>query len=234
MKKALLGLLLLGSCAFAQTFTAYTASLPPFTISMKQMGIGHELVTELSKRTGHTFNIKYKPWKVAQSSAQKDPNGLIFSISRTSSREPLYNWLVELTQAGTTFVTLGKPINSLDEARTLSKIAVLGGTPREKQLKKEGFTNFESKPYTSVTARFLNSKKVDAWYTLDARAKYVFKSMKFDTNKLVLGKAIKTTKLWLAGNKSIDMSIKKDLEKAMAEIKSDGTYDKILKKYLGE
>ncbi len=234
MKKILATLVFLSGSIFAATFNAYTAHLPPFTLSMEDKGISHELVEELAKRTGHTINIKYLPWKRAQLTAQKDPMGLAFSMSRSKSREDKYTWVVELMQAGYTFVTKTKPINTFDEAKKAKKIVVLSGTPREKNLKKENFTNFEGKSDTTTAAKFLNAGRADAWYTIDARAKYVFKSLGFDQSKLIIGTPTKISHMWLGGNKAIDKSVIKDFEKAMAEIKADGTYDSIMKKYLGE
>jgi ABC-type amino acid transport substrate-binding protein len=85
---------------------------------------------------------------------------------------------------------------------------------------------------TKTAAEFLYFNKSDAWFTFDVRAKYLFKLLGFDPSKIVVGTPTEMSHLWLVGNKAIDKSVISSFEKAMVQMKSDGTYTSILKKYL--
>ena len=216
----------------AAPLRALTASLPPFTISAQERGITHDLVDEISKRSGVDIEIEYLPWKRAQSEAQKKPNTMIFAIGRTEKREPSYRWITNLTEAGTVFVSMDRPIDSYDEARSLSLISVLANTPRDRLLKAKNFTNYRTVQESKLAVRILDGGRADAWLTLDARAKYLFKREGKDPSKLVLGKPLSVLGLWLASNPSFDDAVAEKLKAAMDSIRADGTYDKILARYI--
>lgn len=239
MKKILLGTAAFLALSFPgiahADLKAVTSELPPYTISADAdlPGIGHELVQEISKRSGVAINIEYMPWKRAQSQAQETPNTLVFGLTRTAAREPNYMWVTLLVESSDVFVTTSESVDSYEAAKALSTIAVMGGTPREKSLAKNDITNVEIVPKEELGARMLDGGRVDSWYTLDHRASYIWKQEGNDLSGLVLGKPVKTQEIWLAANKEMpDEDIEK-IRAAMEDIRSDGTYDAIFKKYVG-
>jgi len=221
-----------GAPAQAETIKAVTASLPPFTVSPEKKGITHEMVEEISKRSGVDIEIEYLPWSRAQVVAQETPNTLIFTIGRSEAREPKYTWIAQLAESNTVFATVGEKVDSLEAGKNLSAITVLANTPREKKLAGEGFTNFTPQQKVELCARMLNGGRVDAWYTLDVRATYVFKEYGLDTSKLVFGEPTSVLPLWLAGNLEFDAEVADKIKAAVESMKADGTVDAIKAKYL--
>ena len=214
---------------------AFTAKLPPFTINPKdnKPGFLHELVVEMAKRSNVNMKINYLPWKRAQKKGQETPNSIVFGMTRTSKREPLYNWLVNLVEPDYVFVSTKAPVNNYDEARKLKAISVLAGTPRERLLKKEKFGNTQSVNKVELNAKKLKAGRVDTWFTLSHRAAYIWLQQGFSADKLIIGKSLKKTETWLGGNKVLPKGLKERFEKSLASIKADGTYEKLFKKYFG-
>ncbi len=222
--------------AHATELKALTAELPPYTISADAPlpGIGHELVQEISHRSGVQIDIEYMPWKRAQNMAKETPNTLVFGLTRTPTREPDYMWITKLVDSSDIFVTMDKNVDSYDTAKDLSKIAVMGGTPREKSLVKNGVENIELVPEEQLCAKMLQAGRVEGWYTLDHRAAFIWKQEGNKLTDLVLGAPVQTQEIWLAANKDMPAEDVEKIKSAMEDIKADGTYDKIFQKYVGE
>lgn len=226
--------LTLAPAAKAEAITAYTGALPPYTIAADAAapGISHELLVEMSKRSGVEIEIKYLPWKRAQTTVLSTPNTMLFTATRTASREEQYNWIVEMAAPEEVFVTLKQPINSYDEGRALERVAIKSGTPRDKELAAQGLTNLAPVNDVSIAAKQLAAGRVTAWYTLNQRAAFVFKSEGLDPSQLVFGTPQRKLSNWLASNPEFDPEIAAKLAQALDEMRADGTYDAVLKKYL--
>jgi polar amino acid transport system substrate-binding protein len=52
-----------------------------------------ELVREASRRAGLSVSVEIQPWVRALSTAQKNPNVLLFPVTRTPDREAQFEWL---------------------------------------------------------------------------------------------------------------------------------------------
>ncbi len=180
------------------------------------------------------ITIEYMPWKRAQSVAQDTPNTLVFGLTRTEAREPNYSWITKLVDSSDVFVTTGDPVNTYEEAESLTKIAVLDGTPRKRALDSREFGNQQVVPKVELGARMLKAGRVDGWYTVDHRAAYVWKSEGNALSELTFGDAVKTSEIWLAGNKDMDAEAVEKIKAAMEEIRADGAYEAIFNKYVGE
>ncbi|GAB5434607.1 MAG: hypothetical protein EpisKO_39770 [Epibacterium sp.] len=220
--------------ARAEAIKAYTAALPPYTIApdLEMPGISHEILEEMSKRSGVTIEIEYLPWKRAQSMAQKTPNALLFTAARTESRETVYKWIAEFIVADEVFATTTEAVNSLEDARQLSRIATLGGAPREKRLAKLEFGNVQSTPDTATAARLLTGGRVDAWFTLSQRVLHAVKSEGLDPSTIVIGTPVGSLRLWLASNAEFDPEVAAKLAQAFEDMKADGSYEAIVSAYL--
>ncbi|GAA6182604.1 hypothetical protein NBRC116594_40420 [Shimia sp. NS0008-38b] len=218
----------------AATITAYTGALPPYTIdgTAELPGISHELLLEMGARAGVDIKIEYLPWKRAQKTVQETPNAMLFTATRTAKREALYGWIVEMAAPQEVFVTTDQSVDSFESGAGLSSVAILDGTPRERQLNDQGLTNLYPVQNTSNAAKMLNAGRVNAWYTLNQRAAWVYKTEDLDPADLVFGAPQRTLSNWLASNLEFDPAIAASLAKALDDMRADGTYDAILAKYL--
>ena len=215
---------------------AYTAKLPPFTInpSAKKPGFLHELVTEIAKRANVDLTIDYLPWKRSQEIVANTPNTIIFGLGRSKKREAKYSWLAKVLEYNYVFVTTKSPVNSYEEAKKLKNIIVLLGTPREQILRTKNFTNFRAVSKVVSGARSIHMGKADAWMTLDYRAAYFWHKEGFPGESLVIGKPLKTSQNWIAGNKVLPDGLKERFKQSLASIKADGFFQTLHRKYFGD
>ncbi|KPA22586.1 Bacterial extracellular solute-binding protein, family 3 [Shimia sp. SK013] len=221
------------SIASAEPIKTYAAVLPPFSIGEPDLpGISHELLLEISARTDLEFDIEYLPFKRMTKQIQETPDSLVMTALRSPAREDLFNWIVEVIVTNEVFATTSKPVNSIEEARSVGTVTSLMGSPRTKRLKEAGISEINEAVDTLTSARMLQGGRVDAWYTFDHRARFVTKSAGFDPSSIVLGAPIKKAPMWLASNLTFDPEIAAQLKAAIEELQADGTYDAIVAKYI--
>lgn len=232
---ALLGAVLAGTPTLAaDPIMAYTAVLPPYTLGADPdaPGAAHEMVEEISSRTGIEIQIEYLPWGRAQATVQETPNTILFAATRSEAREPLYSWITLMVEPREVFVTVGEPLNSFTDAADAGLVVVLDNSPRHGRLEREGLANVEPVRETQLAARMLNGGRVVAWYTFDHRAAFVFSSEGLDPSTLTFGEAQSSPQNWMAAHPDFDPAIAAQIDAAMADMRADGTYDEILSRYI--
>lgn len=77
----------------------YTENYPPYNFQDEAgevSGLATQNVRQIMDATGLTYEIRLVPWKTAVDRVRATPNALIYSITRTPSRERDYSWLVLL------------------------------------------------------------------------------------------------------------------------------------------
>lgn len=80
----------------------YTENYPPFSFIGADGavdGMATAKVHQLLKETGLDYSIRLLPWARSMNFAQKDDNALIFSLTWTPTREPLFDWLAPLAES---------------------------------------------------------------------------------------------------------------------------------------
>jgi len=88
-----------GVAASDKPITVVTEYLTPFQVKNEDGslgGYGTEVVERLFELTNQTPKIYVLPWARAYRMALNEPNVLIYSITRTPTREKLFNWVGSL------------------------------------------------------------------------------------------------------------------------------------------
>jgi polar amino acid transport system substrate-binding protein len=222
--------------AAQETIKAYTADLPPWTNegNKARPGFALEVMREMAKRSGLKIDIEMTAWRRAQEDMKTTPNTMGFHLFRTPDREASYVWHFSILESQVAFVSMRKPVNSMEEAKGLSRVVVVAGTPQENEMKKAGATNVEVVDKVEAAIRMLESGRVDAFYTIVERASYAWSEAGFPVDKLVMGKPQRVDQLYVASNKQMPAGSMEKLKAAFDSMKSDGTYAAIAKKYFGE
>lgn len=90
-------LLLLGLArpAIATGMTAYTEELPPLNYQDggQVSGFATELLQTVMQQAGYSVDIQLMPWARAYRLVMEGPDRIIYSITRTPQREPLFHWV---------------------------------------------------------------------------------------------------------------------------------------------
>lgn len=230
--QGLMGLAAITWLSAASATEIVTTTILPLTMDQKKdPGFIVELVQEIQKQQNRHDPIRFMVWANAYDLASRRDDKMIGPLSRTPEREKQFTWIVYLLDLAHGFMSVRESINSLEHAKTLSKVAVYEGTVMETFLRQSGFTNLVvSQPETA--ARLLREGKVDAWYSTLTEAGWVWK-LTGRGMELKMGAPITRTQVWLAGSKNFDPEVVKQYQKGMDVVIKNGTYRVLLDKYLG-
>ncbi|MEA3353690.1 MAG: transporter substrate-binding domain-containing protein [Campylobacterota bacterium] len=124
-------------------------------------------------------------------------------------------------------------INSLEDAKKVKSVVVAKRTIAKQKLTELGFKNLELNSLSDNCLTKLRENKVDLYPVEYHAFMYELKTLGLQ-NKVVpvnMKKPIFESQLYIAFNKQTDDSIIEKWQKALDDIKSDGTYKEIVSKY---
>lgn len=203
----------------------------------KAHGHNVEIVNEIMKRNGEIFQIEVLPWARAYYMTEHDPNTALFSTIRTTDRENQFKWvgplhfLKYILYARKDFQ---KEINSLEDAKKVDAIGCVGEDIGQKLLINKGFKNID--PYFGVKANFQNLKKlmagrIDLWFSSPKEVSLVASQLGIDPSKLKETIVVARQHAYVAFSLKTPDHIIEKWQKTLDEMKSDGTYERIMLKY---
>lgn len=213
----------------APRLVAFTGYLPPLSIDEHRKGIAVELMELVAEEAGLEIEIRYAPWKRAQVLAETTPGSLLFTAARSRDRRKKFNYIAPLLYTESAFVTLDQPLDTIEEA--LAKDKIIGvhlGSQRSRILKRHGIGNLEEISSAEQMSAMLRAGRIDAWYTMSLRARYIAREQGHDPNDLVIGAPISQGIQWLVGNRDIDPSIRSRLAAAVSRVWRDPRYWQIV------
>lgn len=219
--------------ASADAIKVFTAELPPFVTEENGRASGSlgEILSEMGRRANIELEFEFLPWQRSQLQAENTPNALILALGRSPAREQRYNWIAKTITTNELFVTLGPRIDTLEQARGLSGITVLAGSPRARKLSEASFENVYISRNTDIAVGMLINERVSAWYTLDHRAAFAAKSIGVSPSEFTMGRPLASIDLWIASNKEFDPDIEAKLVDAIDKMRDDGVLQGIVDKY---
>jgi polar amino acid transport system substrate-binding protein len=231
-KNILILFIILTTFAFSEKIEFYAGHIPPYSLEDSYSGIGLDVLEALKEINGNNSKVKFLPWKRAQLMTKKQENVAIIPLTRTKARENSYSWIVMLFQDDMVFAVKSNA-NHLNDIEILKnkRVGVLLGSFGENDLKELGFKNVQPSTTEDQNAKKLEKGRIDAWYVARMVAPYIYNKLEFNKDDLNYSKSYRSMKVFLGGSKEISNSAQKKWRDAMEEIKSNGTYDKILKKY---
>lgn len=214
----------------SQVTVIYTLKAPPLvTGDPDRPGYTYELVEMMFRRAGLPYKIKIIPWKRAQRMAQQVPEAMIFPLTRTKTRNKLYNWSIPLHVAGAHFITT----NGQQLTRKAAKAKIIGaqsGSSWQEWLLENDFKNIVSPPHTGAQmASLLCSGRIDAWFTTKRIAEAALKDR--DCPAQTYSPVIQYFDIFLASNKQIPNRYITLLKQALRDIQSEGIQSQLRKKY---
>jgi ABC-type amino acid transport substrate-binding protein len=236
IRAALFGLLLgLVLALPAMAETAIIAENPPWTIkSDDHPGFCTEVINEMAKLLKTKMSYEFMAWPDAQAKVIAGRDLMIFPLARVPEREPNYVWMQKLFDIHVLFATVaGKPaIDSMEQAKALPSVAVLQGTPWEKELASNGFTNVKVYTSTPKIVAAVMSGEVAAAYSTGIELDYG-RRIQGIKDALVYGKQIHTLDQFLAISKASPSIKVADWQDAFNVLQQDGTFDRIYASYFG-
>jgi len=219
--------------ALAQT--ADVTDNPPYSIkSGDRPGFYVEIINEMAKLLKTKVTYNYTDWGQAMAAVQAGPDQLLFPFTRNADREDKFGWLQKLFTNTVLFVSVPgtQPIDTVDQAKTLSTIGVLAGAPWDKELAARGITNVKHYPTSPAMVAALVSGELPAAYGPEIELKYAWRIGGYK-GALVEGKPIQKSDQYLAMSKNSPSIKPDDWHQAFDALQQDGTFDRIYASYFG-
>ena len=244
-KKFIVSVILLLMCifvripVFGQAIRVVTEEYPPYNYSEngKVLGFCTEVVEEVLIRAHLDYSIHSYLWSQSYKMAQSEPNVLIYSIGRNGERESLFKWVGVIAKTEVYFFKLKSrrdiEIKTFDDIKKY-KIGAVRDDFRTQWLIKQGLTNqLDLVPDDRHNIRKLFDHKIDIFPVSEFVAYHIAHQEGYAFNDLEKTLYVRdlSVDLYMAfSNQTSDIIVEK-CEKALFEMKNDGTYEKITSKY---
>ena len=230
---------LAGKQRFEEISHVYTGEYPPicFTKDGKATGVATEIVREIMKRLQVSYDIISLPWKRAYRYLLEEPNVMLFTVTHTKARENLFKWAGPIITSRLVFFAKRDSkieIKSLEDAKKVDRIGLVQGYSVEKYLLQQGFTNLDNISASEKTNPIkLMKDRIDLWATVDLVGIYNAKLQGVNPeNMKVAYVIIKDQYKYIAFSKQVPDKIVQKWQDVLDEIKQDGTFEKILDKWM--
>lgn len=222
----------------SRAVTLLTEENPPlnYTENGKLTGMATEVVVEMGKRANLPMTFKVLEWKEAYRQAQSARDTCLYATTRLENRERIFNWVGPIAISRWAFFArqgFTQPIRSLDDAKPLRIGGVIYDAKTE-YLKQNGVTNIfevadDKLNPGKLTLDRKETGRIDLWITNATRARWVAAQTGVKDIKLVY--AVREEETYLACSPSTAAETIKALTSALASIKKDGSYKKIVEQY---
>ena len=219
--------------AMADTLYITTEHSPP--ASMHEGGVITGRETEkiriAMERTGTDYKIDMLPWKRAYTMALNQANTCVYSTSRTPDRDRLFKWIGPTDEAQWVFYGRADhsfPLRTLEDARRL-RIGTYNGDARDEFLRSRGF-KVDPVNDDMANPEKLLLNRIDLW-AVGMRAGSPGATRPAWADKIVPLLVFNRVQVYLACNLSVPDSLVERLNAALAEMRRDGTMDKLDRKY---
>lgn len=203
-----------------------------------QPGIFAELMQVLCARAGFDCRLRSVPWRRALSEAQSDPAAVVLNMGRIAEREQHFLWLLNVLPTTYVLASTEQAYDTLEQALAAGPVAVMGGTPRAKELLSRRQAGQEVVEVTDPeqAAHLMRVGRLAAWYEIDLRISYLWPRLGNAGQALRKGRAIATTDSYIAANLALANAsdVQQRLSAEFHAMHADGSWRGILLHYLQE
>ncbi|WDP89466.1 MAG: ABC transporter substrate-binding protein [Desulfobacter sp.] len=236
-------------CCYAQTpgttkLKIYTENMPPYNYehpsTRNAQGFTVDVLKGMLKRTGiapENGLILVLPWARGYRLVQKQKNAMLFSMTKSKERIPLFKWVGPVAKREIWLwknkTRLDIAVKSIEDAKLYS----VGGVydfASSQWLRQQGF-RVEMTTSIEQNWRKLFLNRIDMVSALELEA--AFNMKKLGKPFGVLKRLIRIDSrydYYFALNKETDDEIVIKLQKALNDMKSDGTYESLKLNYMDE
>jgi polar amino acid transport system substrate-binding protein len=233
----------LSATVHAQSIRVVTEEFPPYNFSVdgKITGFSTEVVQAVLKEAQIDGAFQSLPWARAYETAQGAENILIYSIARNPTREKLFKWVGVI--APTQYYLFSRPqrklkLERLEDARNY-QIATVNEDAGEQFLMAHGFAkgqNLQSSVKYELNYEKLKRGRVDLWIMPELVAVFLARQAGDDPSKS-LARSFAINELgndgyYMAFSIQTPDALVARVSRALATVKTNGTYDALKKKWL--
>jgi len=245
MKKLFVTLVFIGVTIFlnATDIKMMTENYPPYNMEVdgKLQGLSVEILDAIlksMKSKKNIYDVELLSWSKAYSTAKNKKNHMVFSTTRTKNRENMFKWVgpIAKTTIGITALKnkeiVIKNINDLKKykigciAKDIGEILLL-----ENKIPKENLKSIDGINSLATSFYKLERDRIDMFAYETKVAKYSADLNGYDPDEYEVVYTLKKSELYFAFNKLTSDDIIKKWQKALDDIKANGIYQEIVKKY---
>lgn len=241
-------LLALGLVLFAQTTFAgpidkllfYTEEYPPYNMTQngERTGIAVDLLAAILERadTDTTISdVRVTPWARGYATAQREPNTVLFSTTRTDKREDKFIWVGPI--AATKIGVIGQKevpdiegVGDLADAQTVT----IRDDVAEQLLIKKGLSKSAIHPVANQDSivNLLERGRAQYWAYETNVARYILKQHDIPADAYEIKHVLQEADLYYAFNPDTDPDAVQAFREAFQAVKGSETYQRILDRYL--
>jgi len=221
----------------------YTEEYPPHNMKVagKLTGRSVDILDAMFKKMDSKQSIKdvkLTNWSRAYSVAQKVPNSMVFSTTRTKSREDLFKWVGPISTTTVGVIALKSKNIVIKDISDFNKHkigAVLKDVAEqlliERGVSKNSIQHVNGSDAIKISFNKMEKGRIDMFAYNTTVALAGAKMAGFDTDKYEIVYELTVGELCFAFNKKTDDDIIKKWQNALDAIKANGTYAKIINKY---
>jgi polar amino acid transport system substrate-binding protein len=174
------------------------------------------------------------PWARGYDALQKDPNTILFLVTRTAERNPMFRWVGPLLESNYGFFAKANStiaIKNLNDARKLGRIGVYNNDVRESFLTQAGFTNLDRAANNIQNVKKLMSGRIDAYASANLSIEDEAKAAGYKASDLKPLYYFMHVQLYLAFSMSTPETVVKGWSDAFASMQKDGNFIAIYRRY---
>lgn len=227
------------SVTYSEQLSVVTEYIPPYQVKNPDGSLGGfstEVLTALLSITGDTADIKVMPWARSYKEALTIKNTLIYSISHTKMRDPLFYWIGKLKPLRVYVWGLKskfkQPVNNINELKPYL-IAVSKSSSTGQYINSLSFPHVYSVTTEDQTMLMLYHNRIDLLVGSELLFKTRIKNLDLDFNKVFKMFEIKELRshLKFAFNKQSDIELVKRFQRAFLQLEKSGKVNDIRKKW---
>ena len=244
MKSLLLVIFLFINLIGNDVIKMYTEHYPPYNMKDKDgkiIGSSIEVLDAVLKKMNSKQsieNVKLRSWAKSYAVAQKKKNTMVFSTTRTASREKLFKWVGPIATATVGVVALKSKHIVINKASDFNKYRV-GAVLKDigelllldAGVDKQNIQYVKGEDAINISFNKMQKNRIDM-FAYNINVAFANARMEgFDTDKYEVVYTLKVGYQYFAFNKETDDKIILQWQNALDAIKKDGSYEKIQSKY---
>lgn len=221
----------------SQTLKIYTEIAPPDQFidkNGKLNGFGVEVVNEIQKRLGINFPIEATSWSWAYNKSQKEDNIILFSVTKTFERTPLFQWVGPINEDKFGFYATKDSklkIEGLEDAKKVKSIGVYANDVRAQFLLEKEFKNLDQAYDQIANYKKLYTGRIDMMAGSLSSFSEEAKLAGFNGDDFKLLYVFMKAELYITFSKKMSHETVELWKKALEGMKKDGTFKAIFRKY---
>jgi polar amino acid transport system substrate-binding protein len=214
----------------------YTENSPPssFLKGGRLRGLSVEVVQEILRRIGQPDTISLVPWARGYKLALSEADTALFSATRLIQRESLFEWVGPLYQQHWGFYGwkgAHVDIPTMAAAREVGRIGTYHQDAKMQYLQAQGFDNLVPTNKNITNLMHLKHGSIDLWVSSDFNMPHLARQAGLSPDQLELAYTFTKVGNYIAFSKKTSAHVIRLWQAVLNEIKSDGTYERICRKY---